>query len=225
MEPAPAASAPPADPTQFQSERFSASLRALAAFGARPPGSEALARARAWAEANAPEARAQARIVLVAPLATGASDADALVEAAAGAALALEVARMLGARGEPVGIAFAAGEPAPATLAGAEVAVFVRRACALPQRRDLLSHRVLRERFFAAAGVAAGEFEQAEAPHAALLAAGAKRIVALDAPAPPGTPCAPGAFADALARFVSDATALLARGRSNFDPPAASESP
>jgi hypothetical protein len=226
LAPAPQASAPPADPTQFQAERFGASLRALAAFGARPIGSEALARARAWAEANAPGTPTRALIVLVAPLATDAREGVALQEAGSGAALALEAARMLGARGAPVGVAFAAGETPPAPpLAGAEVAVFVRRACALPQRRDLLSHRVLRDRFFAAAGVAATEFEQVEAPHAALLAAGAKRVVALDAPAPPGSPCEPAGFAEALAGFVSDADALLARSRSNFEPLAASDTP
>jgi hypothetical protein len=102
-------------------------------------------------------------------------------------------------------------------LAGAALVVYVTRACGLPTRRDLLSHRVLRERFFRSAGAEppAGAFEQAKAPHAELLAAGARRVVAIDAPAESGMPCDPGPLGDALVRFVRDASELLTRSRVN----------
>jgi hypothetical protein len=215
---------PPRNPTHFSAERFDANLRALVELGARPPGSDGLAAAERWARAHAPELAASPRVVLVAPLATGAARGDALADESSGAALALEAARALAASGTPVGVAFAPADlAAGARLADAELAVYVRRACALPERRDLLSHRVLRERFFRITGESSLAFEQADAPHDGLLAAGAKRVVALDAPRPPGAACAPAAFGDALVRFVSDATALLASGRSNTPPPAASQ--
>jgi hypothetical protein len=218
--------APPADPAQFSAARFDANVRVLVELGARTPGSEALARARQWAQANAAATQADAAIVLVAPLATGRVDAAALAEESSGLAFVLEAARALAARGERVGVALPADEIAAAPpIAGAALAIYVRRACALPQRRDLLSHRVLRERFFRAANLPKVSFEQVEAPHAALLAAGARRVVALDAPAAAGSPCAPVAFGEALVKFVSDATALLARGRSNTAPLSASQGP
>jgi hypothetical protein len=214
VTPADEPSAPPVDPAQFNLERFDANLRALVAFGSRPPGSEALASAREWAQTSSPATRADARVVLVAPLATSAVSGDALAEESSGAALALEVARALAARGEAVGIALVAGELAPTPpIAGAEAVVFLRRACGMPQRRDLLSHRVLRERFFRNANVPAVVFEQSDAPHAELIAAGAKRVVALDAPLEPGSQCEPGGFGEALLRFVIDTTALLSRAQ------------
>jgi hypothetical protein len=225
MAPTEETEAPTSDPAQFSAERFEAHVRTLVAFGARPLGSEALTSAREWAEAIVPETQADASVVLVAPLATREVTGDALAEESSGAAFVIEVARALRARRVPVHVAFAAGEIAPvAPVAGAGVAVWVRRACGLPQQRDLLSHRVLRERFFRAAGVSKLDFAQVDAPHDALLAAGAERVVALDGPAA-GATCEPGAFGDALARFVSDATALLARGRSNFGPPHSSQAP
>ena len=215
-----------ADATQFSPERFATNLRALARFGARSMGSEAVAKARTWAAARVPVTQAGATVVLSAPLLTRAVSGSALVEEGSGAALVLEAARTLAARGERVAVELDAGEIASApALAGAALVVYVRRGCSLPQRRDLLSHRVLRERFFRAANTAPTEFEQADAPHAAMLAAGAKRVVALDGPALPGGLCEPAAFGDALVRFVSDATQLLARGRTNFAPPPASEEP
>jgi hypothetical protein len=138
----------------------------------------------------------------------------------------VETARAIAAQGGSVGVALQGGEGAQAApLAGVSLAVYVRHACGMPQRRDLLSHRVLRERFFRAANAPVLEFEQTDAPHAELLAAGAKRVVALDAFAPPGGACQPALFGDAMLRFVSDATALLARGRSNSAPPPASQGP
>jgi len=207
-------SEPPADAEHFGADRFDASLRTLVAFGPRPLGSDALASAREWAQTSSPATRADARVVLVAPLATSAVSGDALAEESSGAALALEVARALAARGEAVGIALVAGDLAPTPpIAGAEAVVFLRRACGMPQRRDLLSDRVLRERFFRHANVLAVRFEQADAPHAELLAAGAKRVVALDAPLEPGSKCEPGGFGEALLRFVIDTTALLSRAQ------------
>jgi hypothetical protein len=218
--------APPPDPEHFSTERFEANLRALVAFGARTPGSEALAAARRWAEANAPEARAGATIALVAPLATRDVAGAALAEESSGAALVIEVARALAARGERVAVAFEADGIAPAAaLADAEVAVFVRRGCGLPQHRDLLSHRVLRERLLRAARADPAGFEQSEAPHGALRGVGAKRVVAVDAPAAAGAECAPDPLGGALVHFVTDTTALLARGRSNSAPPLASHGP
>jgi hypothetical protein len=207
-------SAPPADPAQFNLERFDANLRALVAFGPRPLGSAALASARDWAKAGSPETRADTGVVLVAPLATSAVSGAALAEESSGAALALEVARALSAGGGAVGIALVAGELAAAPpIAGAEAVVYLRRACGMPQRRDLLSHRVLRERFFRNANAPAAAFAQVDAPHAALLAAGAKRVVALDAPLEPGSQCEPGGFGEALLRFVLDTTELLKKAR------------
>jgi hypothetical protein len=204
--------APPADPAQFSAERFDANLRALVAFGSRPLGSDALASARSWALANAPTTRADAPLVFVSSLATTAASGAALAEESSGAALAIEAARALAARGEAVGLALVAGELAPdPPIAGAEAVVYLRRACGVPQRRDLLSHRVLRERFFRAANVEAVAFEQTDAPHAELLAVGAKRVVALDAPVVPGNACGPAGFGDALVRFASEANSLLTR--------------
>jgi hypothetical protein len=206
------AAAPPVDPAQFSPPRFAANLRTLVAFGARAPQSAALANAREWAHANAPATRVDARIVLVASLEAPGATGDALVDASSGAALVLEAARALTARGEPVGVAFVVGALAPAPpIAGAEAVVYVRRACGMPQRRDLLSHRVLRERFFRAANVELVAFEQTRAPHEALLAAGAMRVVALDAPRAHGAECVASGFGEALLRFVTDATALLNR--------------
>ncbi len=219
-------SAAPADAAHFSVERFDANLRALVALGARTDGSEALASARRWAEANVPATQATARVVLSAPVATSELDGDALVQESSGAAFVVEVARAAAARGEAVGVALEAGPISPTSpIANAELVVYVRRACGLPLRRDLLSHRVLRERFFRIATAPAAGFEHTPAPHVALLAAGAKRVVALDAFAGSGDACHPGAFGDALLRFVSDATALLARGRSNSSAPTASQGP
>jgi hypothetical protein len=207
-------SEPPADAEHFSAERFAANLRALVAFGSRPLASDALASARDWAQASSPATRPGARVVLVAPLATSAVSGDALAEESSGAALALELARALTARGEEVGIALVAGELASMPpIAGAEAVVYLRRACGMPQRRDLLSHRVLRERFFRNANVPAVVFEQSDAPHAELLAAGAMRVVALDAPLAPGSQCEPGGFGEALLRFVADTTALLSKAQ------------
>lgn len=206
----PAASPP--DPGEFSAERFDANLRALVAFGARPAGSAALATASEWALASVHESPAGAPIVIVAQLRTSAAHGAALAEASSGAALVLEVARALAARGKAVPVAFVAEELVPPqALARAEAAVYVGRACGLPQRRDLLSHRVLRERFFRVAGVEPIGFEQSDAPHAELHAAGAKRVVALDAPLAGGAACAPAGFGDALLNFVSEVTALLSR--------------
>jgi hypothetical protein len=222
---APEVAAPPPDPTEFSGERFDANVRALVAFGARTPGSDALAAALRWAQANAPAAGASAAIALVAPLPSRGVTGEALAEDSSGAALVIEAARALAARGEPVAVAFATEELSPPTaLEAAEVAVFVRRGCGLPERRDLLSHRVLRERLLRAANAAPAGFEQSDAPHAALRAAGAKRVVAVDAPAAPGAACAP-ALGDALVHFVTDTTALLARAGSNSAPPLASQGP
>jgi hypothetical protein len=216
---------PPADPTQFGEARFASLLHALSELGARPAGSAALSRARVWVDANAPPTQADASVVLVASLTTHAAAGDALAEESSGAALVLEAARALAARGEPVGLAWVDGPLAPAPpLAESELAVYVKRGCSVPRQRDLLSHRVLRERFFRAAGPAAGApmFGQIDAPHAALLAAGAKRVVALDGPRAPDGACEGSAFGDALLRFVTDVTELLARGRANAAAPPAS---
>lgn len=218
MTPAGDSSPPLADPARFNLERFDANLRALIAFGPRPLGSDALASAREWAQAISPATRADAPVVLAAPLTTRAISGAALAEESSGAALALEVARALTARGEAVGIALVAGEIAPKPpLAGAEAVVYLRHACGMPERRDLLSHRVLRERFFRNANAPAGAFEQTDAPHAELLAAGAKRVVALDAPLKPGGQCEPGGFGEALLRFVAETSALLKKAQAQVE--------
>ena len=205
-------SSPSPDPTAFSNEGFAERMDALVALGAREPGSAALGHSREWALANAPETQADAPVALIASLVTGAASGDALGDASSGAALVLEAARALAAAGEPVRIALLGDAADSPALGGVELAVYVARACSLPERRDLLSHRVLRERFFRAANVEGVVFEQQlEAPHAALLAAGALRVVALDAPRAPGAACAPAGFGDALVRFVTDATALLKR--------------
>ena len=206
---------PPADPAQFSAERFRANVAALVGLGARAPGDDASERVRAWARANAPEPQADAVVALIAPLAADGASADALAEASSGAALVVEAARALAAQGAaPLVDVFDARAPASPVLASAAVAIYVPRACALPARRDLLSHRVLRERFFDLAGAEAGSagFEQSDAPHAALLAAGARRVVVLDAPRANGAECASQRFGDALVRFVRDVSALLTRG-------------
>jgi len=260
-----AAAAPPQDPAQFSAERFRANVAALVELGARAPGDEASAHARAWAKANAPAARADAVVALIAPLTASGDSSDGLADASSGAALILEAARALAARdaaprvelfdssalasaalaGTALAVyvprALAARDAAPrvelfdssalasAALAGTALAVYVPRACALPQRRDLLSHRVLRERFFDFAGAEAGAagFEQSEAPHEALLAAGARRVVVLDAPRASGAACDPQKFVDALVRFVRDASALLTRGSAHGvnAPPAEASQP
>jgi predicted outer membrane protein len=213
---------PPEDPTHFSSERFRANVATLVKLGARAPSGEGAARARAWLRANAPGARGP--IALVAPLAARGDTPAALAEASSGAALVAEAARALGAQGRAAQVLlFDESVAAPDELAGAGLAIYVSRACALPQRRDLLSHRVLRERFFDLAGGGGAGFEQSRAPHAALQAAGARRVVALDAPPAPGAECDPAAFGDALVRFVSDASELLARGRVNTLPAPSSE--
>lgn len=206
---------PPEDPARFSAERFRANLAALVELGARAPGDEASELARAWAQANAPRPRADAVVALVAPLAANGGSSDALAEASSGAALIVEAARALGAQGAAPRIdLFDSVAPAPPALSGVAVAVYVPRACALPAQRDLLSHRVLRERFFDLAGAEAGAagFAQSDAPHAALLAAGARRLVVLDAPRTAGAECESQKFGDALVRFVRDASALLTRG-------------
>jgi hypothetical protein len=167
-------------------------------------------------------------IVLAAPLDTS-GDRSRLAEESSGAALLLGVARALaaeqlplalrfawlgGERGEP---AFGASRAAASIYAGAELVIYVNRACGLPERRDLLSHRVLRERFFRAASLSsdAASFEETDAPHAEIRAAGAARVLALDAPAGPGGACSPIPLEDALLHFVRDAADLLARGGSS----------
>ncbi len=161
-------------------------------------------------------------IVLAAPLDTAPSDAR-IEEQSSGAAavliaaqslradppaLGLRVALLGGERSEPAWQGSAAAADA---YRGAALVVYVNRACALPVRRDVLSHRVLRERFFRAAGSAPapGRYEQSDAPQAELAAAGARRILALDAPAEPNASCDPAPLAAALARFVRDASQLL----------------
>ncbi|MBM4382161.1 MAG: hypothetical protein FJ091_02210 [Deltaproteobacteria bacterium] len=225
-----AAAAPPQDPAQFSAERFRANVAALVELGARAPGDEASAHARAWAKANAPAARADAVVALIAPLTASGDSSDGLADASSGAALILEAARALAARdAAPRVELFDSSALASAALAGTALAVYVPRACALPQRRDLLSHRVLRERFFDFAGAEAGAagFEQSEAPHEALLAAGARRVVVLDAPRASGAACDPQKFVDALVRFVRDASALLTRGSAHGvnAPPAEASQP
>ena len=187
-------------------------------FGARTPGSAALASARTWAQANTSVRGEPGGIVIAAPLVASDASGDALAEQSSGLAVAIELARALAARGAPVAVVLDDGAlTSSPPLAGAALVVYVSRACGLPTRRDLLSHRVLRERFFRSAGVEppADAFEQARAPHAELLAAGARRVVAIDAPAEPGMPCDPGPLGDALVRFVRDASELLARSRVN----------
>ncbi len=226
VAPAAEAHAPTADAVQFSAERFDANLRALVAARAHSDGNEAFEDARRWMQANTGTTHANAQIVLAAALGTREVAGDALVRESSSAAFVVEVARALSSRGEPVAVVLHDGEvlPEPA-LARAELVVYIRHACGLPPRRDLLSHRVLRERFFRAANANAAGFEQAEAPHAALLAAGAKRVVALDGFAASGGECHPAAFGDAMLRFVSEANALLTRGRSNSAPPVASQGP
>lgn len=194
--------------------------------GARVPGSDALAGAREWAEANASARGELGGIVIAAPLVTSDASGDALAEQSSGLAAAVELARALAANGPPVAVVLDDGALASSPpLAGAALVVYVSRACGVPTRRDLLSHRVLRERFFRSAGVEpeAAAFEQARAPHAELLAAGARRVVAIDAPAEPGMPCDPGPLGDVLVRFVRDATELLARSSVNTQAPEASQ--
>jgi hypothetical protein len=201
-------------------------VSALVKLGARVPGSEALASARAWAQANASARGELGGIVIAAPLVTSDASGDALAEQTSGLAVAIEAARALAASGAPVAVVLDDGALASsAPLAGAALVVYVSRACGLPTRRDLLSHRVLRERFVRSAGAEpqAGAFEQARAPHAELLAAGARRVVAIDAPAGPGMPCDPGPLGDVLVRFVRDAAELLARSRVNARAPLASQ--
>ena len=149
-------------------------------------------------------------------------------EESSGAALLIGAARALAAAPLPLALrfawlggergadAFGASRAAGSVYAGAELVVYVNRACGLPERRDLLSHRVLRERFFRAAALASetASFEETAAPHGEILAAGAARVVALDAPAGPSGACSPTVLEDALVRFVRDAADLLARGAS-----------
>jgi hypothetical protein len=232
-----AAPAAPADPAAPAAQAAPADelLRALVEVGPREAGAPALARARAWANARLAEsgyapAGAPAAFLLAAPLDTRPADAAGLAEQSAGAAAVLEAACALAAdeprvsfevallEGAPGSPEWRAALGAPARVAAAELVVFVARACGLPGRRDLLSHRVLRERFFEAAGTAPpfGVFELARAPHTELAAAGARRIVAIDAPASGGA-CSPAAAGDALAKFIRDASALLAQSRPQAD--------
>ena len=161
--------------------------------GARVPGSDALASAREWAQANASARGELGGIVIAAPLVTSDASGNALAEQSSGLAAAIELARALAANGAPVAVvlddgAFASSPP----LAGAALVVYVSRACGVPTRRDLLSHRVLRERFVRSTGAepAAGAFEQTTAPHAELLAAGARRVErSTRPPSPPRPEC------------------------------------
>lgn len=206
-------------------------LGALVEIGPREAGSAALARARSWANARlAADGRAEppapAAFVLAARLDTDVAGGAALVEQSSGAAAVLDAARALAQADPPVAFAVALLEGVPGSpewraalgppgrAAAAELVVYVGRACGLPARRDLLSHRVLRERFFQAAGASPppGAFERAEAPHAELAAEGARRIVAIDAPAGSGV-CSASTAGDALARFIRDASALLSPSR------------
>jgi hypothetical protein len=219
----PAAPPPAADPADEL-------LAALVEIGPRAAGSPALARAREWANgelaAYAPPSAAARSVILVTTSLEGDGNADEIAERSSGAAAVLGAARALARAEPPLGfeVAFLAGAPGspewlaalgpPERVAAADLVVFVGRACGLPQRRDLLSHRVLRERFLRAAVVQPppGAFEQAEAPHAALTAAGARRVLAVDAPASGGD-CSPAATRDALARFLRDADELFSTSR------------
>ena len=190
--------------------------RDLIALGPRPAGSAALERARAWAEVLASDeaaAPSETRVVLIAPLATG-DDERAIAAASAAAAVAAEAARALNAGGTAVALALEDDLTSPfqARLAGAPLVISIPRGCGVPERRDLLSNRVLRERFFeiAGPGESAPAFAQAEAGQADLLAAGALRVVVLDAPVREDG-CDPAALGPALVAFVRDAAALLAR--------------
>jgi len=213
----PAASAP-----QFESERAHAIQRALIALGPRPAGSEALERASRWVTElarSAPASPNEMRIVLLAPLSTG-DDERELEAASAATAAAAEAARALIAGGSPVVLAVEddLAPPFETQLENAPLVISIPRGCGVPERRDLLSHRVLRERFFRIAHGAEGAhvFTQAEAGQRALIAAGALRVVALDAPASDGR-CDAAALGPALVAFVRDAVALLTRHGMNSD--------
>ena len=180
-------------------------------------------------------------IVLAAPLDTEARGAR-LAEESSGVAAVLAAARELA--GDPgragVRVALLSGERASPPWQGslgagsvaksAALVVYVNRACGLPERRDLLSHRVLRERFFRAAGAAPepGMFEQADGPQAELALAGARRVLVLNAPARTES-CDPEPLAEALVRFARDADRLLAGDHPHRpeepDPPAAGGGP
>ena len=113
--------------------------------------------------------------------------------------------------------------PFAAALSGAALVIVVRDGCSLPDRRDLLSHRVLRERFFRSAGLPSDPpaFVQLDAGQAELLAAGAARVMALGRTAPADA-CDPGPLGHALVTFVRDAHQLLTRRTMNWRTPATS---
>jgi hypothetical protein len=209
---------PPSSSPRFESERARAIQRALVELGPRPLGSDALDRARRFADAlqaATPQSPNEMRIVLLAPLATGADDEE-IEAASAAAAVAAEAARALAAGGTPVALALEDDLAPPfqtqAQLAAAQLAISIPRGCGVPERRDLLSHRVLREHFFAISRGADGApaFAQANAGQRALLAAGALRVVALDAP-PREERCDAAALGPPLVAFVRDAARLLER--------------
>ncbi|HEU4430745.1 MAG TPA: hypothetical protein VFT98_18435 [Myxococcota bacterium] len=213
---------PAAASAQFEGERARAIQRELVALGPRPAGSDALEQARQWAAALESSARAspnEMRVVLLAPLSTR-DDERGLEASSAAIAAAAEAARALVAGGAPVALALEddLALPFETQLTNSPLVISIPRGCGIPERRDLLSHRVLRERFFriARGSEAAPAFVEADAGQRDVIAAGGLRVVALDAPSREGR-CDAAALGPALVAFVRDAVSLLARHGMNSD--------